>query len=68
MHALTCIQIARVLDTTPGELMGDTGYRATLVRTRYPDLHLAIEGLEPDDAEFIAETIDRLKAYRDKLK
>lgn len=62
------IQIAKALDTTPGDLMGDTGYRATLVRTKYPDLHLAIETLSPEQAEFVADTIRRLRAYGDKLK
>ena len=62
------IQIANALDTTPGDLMGDTGYRATLVRTRYSDLHLAIETLDPNDAELVANIIRRLRAYEDKLK
>lgn len=62
------IQIANALDTTPGDLMGDTGYRATLVRTRYPDLHLAIETLDPNDAELVANIIRRLRAYEDNLK
>lgn len=49
-------------------ILGEATYRATAIRTKYPDLHIAIETLSPEQAEFVADTIRRLRAYGDKLK